>query len=134
MQKGLSMAQQAHSQQVSQVKFIPYTGDLMGLLADESYAVFRYMHENCKILVSISKRGEAANCHFASDRNGLRLMKIAIEDWCDFCFWLFDWCDAVMAIVTRPSVGRLCEKTGFDHQLTIDGKRIYVRCRDGRCS
>ena len=70
------------------VMFEPYHGDLMGLEANENYLVFRWMNSDCKILFSVSRRGDAASCHFASDPKGLRLVKQAIDDFTDFVFFL----------------------------------------------
>ena len=126
------MAQQAHSQSQFQVNFTPYQGDLMGLLADENYLVFRWNEPDCKVLFSVCQKGKAANCHFASDKRGLKKVKKAIGEFCEFVFWIFDWCTMVMAIVDRDSVGRICERLDFQHTLDVEGKKIYVRHRDGR--
>lgn len=128
------MVQQAHSQLRFPVKFEPYQGDLMGLCVNENYLVFRWKNPDCKILFSVCQRGKAANCHFASDKAGLRFLKQAIGDFCDFVFWIFDWCTMVMAIIERSSVARLCEKSGFNHAIDVEGKKVYVRQRDGRHS
>jgi len=78
------MAQQEHSQQASQVKFVPYYGDRMNLVADENYLVFRWVNPDCKVIFSVSQRGEAANIHFDCDKAGARHVKQAIGDFCEF--------------------------------------------------
>lgn len=94
------------------VKFEPYEGDMIGLVSNSNHLVFRWYRTDCKILFSVSRRGDAASCHFASDKAGLRHVKEAIDDFVRFVFWLFDWCRMVLAQVERPSVGRLIEKCG----------------------
>jgi len=113
------------------VRFKPYQGDLIGLCTNDNYLVFRWDHPECKILFSVSQRGKAANCHFASDKAGLRFLKEAIGEFCEFVFWIFDWCTMVMAIVERDSVARLCEKSGFQHVIDVEDNKIYVRHKDG---
>lgn len=111
----------------AEADFVPYQGDLMGLHVDENHMVFRC---NCcpgKILFSVSRRGNAASCHFASDKAGLRYIKEAIERWCDFAFWLFDWCRMILAQVERPSVGRLIEKVGFEPVEKVGEFTVYAR-------
>ena len=69
------------------IAFEPYSGDLMGLASDENYLVFRWRNKDCKILFSVSRRGDAASCHFASDKAGLRLVKQAIDEFTQFVFF-----------------------------------------------
>lgn len=101
----------------------------MGLMTNENYAVFRWDEPDCKVLVSVAQRGNAANCHFACDRNGLRKMKQAIEEFCDFIFKVLEWCDSVMAIIEKKSVERLVKKCGFEHAANIDDLSVYVRLK-----
>lgn len=110
----------------SPVKFSPYDGDLMGLYVDPNYLVFRW-HGPGKVLFSVARRGNAASCHFSSDKNGLRYIKTAISQFVDFVFWLYDWCTMVLAQVERPSVGRLISKVGFMPVAEAGDKTVYVR-------
>lgn len=99
----------------------------MGLPTNEHHLVFRWARKDCKVLFSVTKRGEAASCHIASDKKGLRQLKKAIEEWCLFVFWLFDWCKMILAQVLRPSVGRLITKCGFNEVAHIGDVKVYVR-------
>ena len=110
----------------SGVRFSPYSGDLMGLYVDENHLVFRW-HGPGKILFSVSRRGNAASCHFASNKQGLRYIKKAVDEFVEFVFWLFDWCTMVLAQVSRKSVGRLIEKVGFEPFATSGEYTIYMR-------
>ena len=114
------------------VKFEPYQGDLMGLTTNDNHLVFRWVGPG-KILFSVSRRGNAASCHFASDRTGLRHLKQAIDDFVLFVFWLFDWCIMVLAQVSKPSVGRVIEKCGFSAVADCKEGTIYMRPKDGIC-
>lgn len=123
-----AQAQSPLQSQASQKKsnFIPYNGDLIGLVTNENYLVFKWNNDDCKILFSVSRRGNAANCHFASDKKGLRYIKQAIGEFCKFVFWLFDWCTMVMAIIHMPSVVRIVEKLGFNYLTIIEDKKVYI--------
>ena len=100
----------------------------MGLHVDQNHLVFRWNGPG-KILFSVSRRGDAASCHFASDKAGLRHIKEAIIRWCIFAFWLFDWCQMILAQVSRPSVGRMIQKVGFDPVTQAGSLTIYARCK-----
>ena len=112
----------------ARVEFAPYSGDLMGLTANKSHLVFRWSGPG-KVLFSVSRRGDAASCHFASDKMGLRHLKKAIDSFVLFVFWLFDWCTMALAQVKRSSVGRLIEKVGFMPVTTVDDITVYARAR-----
>lgn len=112
----------------SGVRFSPYSGDLMGLYVDENHLVFRW-HGPGKILFSVSRRGNAASCHFASNKHGLRYIKKAVDEFVRFVFWLFDWCTMVLAQVTKASVGRLIEKVGFMPVTSTEDFTVYARIK-----
>lgn len=115
------------------LEFIPYDGDLMGLAVNENHLVFRWNRPDCKVLFSVTRRGNAASCHFASDSNGLRHIKEGITAFVNYVFWLYDWCTMVIAQVSRPSVGRLIEKVGFIPFADCDEGTIYMRPKDELC-
>lgn len=113
----------------AEADFVPYQGDMMGLHVDENHMVFRC---NCcpgKILFSVSRRGNAASCHFASDKAGLRHIKEAMNRFFGFLMWLFDWCRMVLAPIKRSSVCRVVRKAGFVPLGKSGDIHIYMRCR-----
>lgn len=115
------------------LKFEPYDGDLMGLYVDENHHVIKWTGPGT-ILFSLSRRGNAISAHFASDKQGLRHLKQAIEDCFHHVVWAFDWCTMVLAQVKSPSVGRLVEKCDFVPIATAGEYTIYMRQKDGRSS
>lgn len=101
----------------------------MGLPKNDDHLVFRWNNPDCKVLFSVTRRGDAASCHIASDKAGLRLLKKAIEEWCLYVFWLWDWCKMITAQIARPSIRRLVECCGFEHWFSSDGLEVYKRLR-----
>ena len=110
------------------VEFKPYSGDLMGLCVDDNHLVFRWTGPG-KILFSVSRRGNAASCHFSSNKQGLRYIKEAVDKFVKFVFWLFDWCTMVIAQVKKASVGRLIEKVAFMPVTNIGDFTVYARVK-----
>jgi len=108
------------------VRFEPYSGDLMGLKTNENHLVFKWKGPGT-VLFSVSRRGDAASCHFASDKKGMRSLKTAIDEFVKFVFWLFDWCTMVIAQVEKPSVGRLIAKCGFYPVADAGDIQVYAR-------
>lgn len=113
----------------SQAKFTPYSGYLMGLPTNNKHLVFRWVRDDCKVLFSVCRKGDAASVHIASDKAGLRQLKKAINEWCEFLFWAFDWCRMVIAHIGRGSITRLVKKCGFEFAGTTDKGEIYTRLR-----
>jgi len=108
-------------------KFEPYTKDTGDLRTSENYLNWRWINPDCNIIFSVTRQGNSAVCHFTSDKVGLRKLEQAVNDWCEFCFWLFDWCTMIIGIIEKPSVKRLAEKCGFDYVISFGNKTIYAR-------
>jgi hypothetical protein len=107
------------------IKFAPWEGPTGDLLVDENHLVFKWIDGN--IFFSVSRRGNAASCHFACDKNSLRDLKQAIDEFVEFVFWIFDWATMVMAQVRKQSVARTIKKCGFFPIGEAEGITVYVR-------
>ena len=108
--------------------FAPYRGCLMGLCTNDNHAVFRWRGPG-KILFSVTQQGLAASCHFASDHDGLRHLKKAIDEFVQFVFCSLKSVTMVLAQVKRSSVGRLIEKVGFMPVTKVNDITVYARVR-----
>ena len=111
--------------------FEKYNGDLSSLPTSETHTVFRWHEPGCKILFSATRQGNAMSCHFSSDRRGLRKLKQAIDEFCNFCIETYKWCTMIIAKIKKNSVVRLVEKCGFKFVLAACGGKIYARCKHG---
>ncbi len=112
------------------LEFIPHDGDLMGLTVTPNHLVFRWNVDHCTILFSMTQQGNSANCHFASNKNGLRYIKEAVDKFVRFVFSECDWCRMVIANIQRPSVCRLVEKVGFRWVAEVQDMQIYARAKE----
>ena len=104
---------------------LPYEGDLIGLPTDKNHLNFRWMEPGCKILFSVCRQGNAASCHFASDKRGLRKLKLAIKDFINYVFTEFEWCEMLFAKIVPNSVKKLAEKVGFVLFWSLDSCDVY---------
>lgn len=118
----------------AEAKFRSYSGDMIGLPCDANHLVYRWCRDDCLVLFSVCRRGDAASCHFASDKRGLRHLKQAINEFTEFVFDLFKWCTMSLAIINKKSVMRLVEKCNYVPiaQLSdIDGgDMVYMRLKN----
>ena len=108
-------------------KFNIHTGDIGNLRTSPNHLHFKWINSDCNIIFSVVQQGKGAVSHFTSDKAGLRKLEQAINEWCEFCFWLFDWCTMIIGIIEKLSVSKLAEKCGFLCIASFDGKLIYVR-------
>jgi hypothetical protein len=105
------------------MRFLPYSGDLIKLPTSENHLIFRWVEPDCKVLFSVCRQGNGASCHFASDKKGIFKIKRAINEFCEF---VFDWCEMIIAKVMLNKIGLILEKCGF--KKIVDGKiNIYIR-------
>ena len=110
------------------IKFLPYTGDLIGLTVNKNYLIFRWTEPDCKVLFSVCRQGNGAPVHIACDKKGVWKIKHAINEFCEFVFWMFDWCTMIIAKVMLPKLGLILERCGF--RKIINGRKsIYIRCK-----
>lgn len=107
--------------------FDPYKGETGFLYTSDKHLNFKWNNPNCNIIFSMTRQGNAVVGHFISDKAGLRKLEQALNEWCEFCFLLFDWCEMVIGIITKPSVVRLAEKCGFKYVASFGNKKVYVR-------
>jgi len=87
-----------------------------------------------RVIASFAQRGYAISAHFSSDKQGLRHLKSAINDFCVWIFNKYDWCRMVFAKITKPSVERLVRKCRFVHFADLGDFRVYMRLNDERCN
>lgn len=100
----------------------------LGLATNENHWCVEYLGAR-RILFSFAKKGYALSCHFASDKEGLRYVKQAINDFCEWAFWAFGWCRQILANIEKPSVERVVKRCQFSFLAACEKGVIYVRLR-----
>jgi hypothetical protein len=108
--------------------FSPATSDLLGVLQTDNTVAYVWSGPG-RIIASFSQRGNSIAAHFASNKKGLRHIKTAINDFCQWAFDQYKWCTMVLAQIKKASVARLVEKCGFFHVANIKDLTIYARAR-----
>ena len=108
--------------------FYPATGDLQDILINDTTLVYGWEGEG-RVIASFAQRGNAISAHFSSDKKGLRNLKPAINDFCDWIFYNYGWCTMIFAMIKKPSVERLVKKCWFTYLVSKGDIQIYVRLR-----
>jgi len=109
------------------VTFSPTT-ECNGVYHDKNYRMVSCLDGN--ITFSYAAKGKAMSIHFASNKKGLRYVKLAINS---FCQWLFDNynCPMIFGAIDKDRKGimRIVEKVGFSHIATNNEHCMYVRIK-----
>ena len=105
--------------------------DDLGVYKTDNHRLTEFNTANGRIVVSYAKKGEAMDCHFAAEKGALKHMKEAINAFSDAVFMEYEWCTMIMAVIVRPSVERLVKKCQFEYLTEGDGKKVYVRLKNG---
>ena len=111
------------------MRFKLYSGDLMGLATNENHLNFRWSEPGCKVLFSVARQGNGASCHFASDKAGMKKIKQAINEFCEFVFFIFPWCEMVIAKTEIKKVKSIIKKCGFKKAFKVNNVSAYVRTK-----
>jgi hypothetical protein len=112
-------------------RFKVYSGDLMGLPTNENHLNFIWSEPDCKVLFSMSRQGDAASCHFASDKQGMKKIKPAINAFVAFVFENFQWCEMILAKIKLDKVKKIVISCNFVWALTTTQYDLYVRSKHG---
>lgn len=100
----------------------------MGIALNENHEVFRWT--GGRVFFSCCLKGEALSAHFSADRQSIRMLKTAINEFCVWAFEIMPWCRMIFACIVRPSVERLVVKCGFSYLEAREGLQIYMRVKE----
>ena len=111
--------------------FESYSGDLIGLPTSIDHLVFRWKNSRCKVLFSICKQGNAISSHFASDKKGVRNIVQVINEFCEFVFNKYYWCEMIIAKIKpeKRGVMAIARRCGFKEIAEINNILVYARKR-----
>lgn len=109
--------------------FSPATGDLMGVRQTPNSQYVEW--NNGRVVASYVRKGLGISAHFASDKQGLRHIKSAINDFCEWIFNRYEWCTMILAIMNIESVIRIVKKCGFVPIGSNEDMAVYARLRNG---
>jgi hypothetical protein len=105
---------------------------LEGLLVNDKHRAVRWDHEGeGEIQFSWTQKGDAIMVHFQTDGKGLRNLRKVCDEFCEWIFHKFGWCDMLITNVTpdKQSIARMVEKIGWKKLLDHDGGTAYARMR-----
>lgn len=87
--------------------------------------------ENPRVVFSYARKGNAITAHFACNKSALRQLKPKINEFCQWIFDSYEWCEMIFALIEihRKSVERLVKKCGFSYLTSSPEAVAYVRMK-----
>ena len=65
--------------------------------------------------------------HIGAVGRNKRFLRVAINQFCEFIFNEYRWCDRITACVTMQSVKNLILKCGFVRFFNINEKEVFIK-------
>ena len=105
------------------------TGPDLGVPRIDECMLVEWTEADARVVFSFAKLGNGMTMHFAAGPESLRELKTAIEDFIEWTFWAFEWCELIFGIIGPQSVERLATKCGFKYLCPKGPYQVYVRMR-----
>jgi len=109
------------------IRFKQYAGDTGRLPTNDKHLNFLWIEPDCFVLFSVSRKGNAASCHFTSDKPGMEKIRQAINEFVDFVFSEFLWCEMIFAKIRLEKVRKIIRTCGFIWTLSTKKYDLYTR-------
>lgn len=105
------------------------SGDDLGVPRIPEAIVVEWVESDCRVVFSYARQGNGITAHFAAGKESLREVKTAINDFCEWALWAYDWCEMIFAIIGKESIERIVKKCGFKYLTPADQYQVYMRAR-----
>lgn len=100
---------------------------LLGVPVIPECLVVEWTQDGKRVVFSFAQMGKGITMHFAAQTQSLRVLKQAVNDFVEWLFWAYDWCEMVFGVIGRRSIEKLMIKCGFTRLGEQHGYQIYVR-------
>lgn len=102
-------------------------GDDLNVPKIKECILVEWTENHKRVVFSFAKLGKGITVHFACKQESLRELKTAINDFCEWAFWAFAWCECVFAISGKKSINRIAQKCGFNYLAVLENYQVYMR-------
>lgn len=88
--------------------------------------VLEWAEQEKRVVFSFTQKGGAMEAHFAAGKESLRSVKDAISDFCEWVFWAYPACEAILAPIGRKSIERIVKKCRFIFLCECGPYQVYM--------
>jgi hypothetical protein len=86
-----------------------------GLHIGDAYRVYEWSKNGYQVFFSATSHDNTIAIHLAAPQDSKRCLRLAVNEFVDYLFNEFEWCEVVMGAVVPVSVVNLAKKCGFIH-------------------
>lgn len=86
-----------------------------GLYIGDAYRVYEWSKNGYTVYFSATTLGKALSIHLAAPVDSRRCLRQAVNDYIEYLFDTYEWCDVVIGAIVPTSVVNLAKKCGFIH-------------------
>lgn len=105
------------------------TGPDLGVPAIPECVIVEWANEDERIVFSYARQGNGITFHLAARKWALRHLEFAINEFCAWLFWAYEWCEMVFGMTARSSIEKVLKRCGFNWLTKIADLEIYVRSK-----
>jgi len=91
-----------------------------GLCFSDNYRVYEWSENGYRVYFSATRQGNAMPIHIAAERDSRRCLRLASNEFCEYLFEEYDWCDVVIGAIVSASVVNLAKKCGFTYLTDVE--------------
>ena len=91
-----------------------------GLVINSNHRVYEWSKNGYRVYFSATRHGDAMSIHLAANRESRRCLRIAVNDFCDYIFDQFKWCEVILGAIVPASVVNLAKKCGFTYLADVE--------------
>ena len=105
------------------------SGDDLGVPRIPVALLVEWVEGGKRVVFSYARQGNGITIHLAAKRDSLYCLEAALNDFCEWLFWAYEWCEMIFGIIGRKSLERLAMKCGFVWLTRTPDYEIYVRMK-----
>ena len=101
--------------------------DLMGVPFDNNHLAIGWKKKGCVVFSFRHLSGGSLDCHFSANKEALRHIREAINDFIEWVRTTYPECYRIVAAINRNSVSKIVESINFKYVGNLEGHLIYER-------
>ena len=91
-----------------------------GLAINSNHRVYEWSNNGYTVYFSATSHGDAMSIHLAANKESRRCLRMAVNEFCDYIFDQFKWCDVILGAIVPASVVNLAKKCGFTYLADVE--------------
>jgi hypothetical protein len=91
-----------------------------GLAINSNHRVYEWSNNGYTVYFSATSHGDAMAIHLAANSDSRRCLRLAVNEFCEYIFDQYKWCDVILGAIVSASVVNLAKKCGFTYVADVE--------------